>query len=178
MILVASACDAPADEDSDGPLQDAGGVAGRAAVGVAGCNSAVAGNADRRWRERSTIVGHLGFYGPGRDFRAAYRHDKGGDLVTKMPVIIEGSSGATVWVPREERDRVGMLFGKIPASEPYAIDDGFVEVRFEPCTDRKRTGFVGGLVLRDRQPVALKVRMDGARQTQTVTLGTFDAMER
>lgn len=175
--LVASACNGAPDKESGRP-PDTDEVAEPPAVGVAGCGSATLGNADRRWRERSTVVGNAGFYGPGRDFGSAHRSGNGGDLITKMPVIIEGDSGATIWVPREERDRVAMLFGKIPASEPYEIRDGYAQVRFEPCTDRERTGFVGGLVLRDRRPVALKVRLEGTEQIHTVTMGRLPATER
>lgn len=177
-VLLGSACDAPSDEGAGGPPKNANEVAERAIAGVARCDSAIAGNADPRWRQRATIVGNLGFYGPGRDFDLAYRHDKGGDLVSKLPVIIEGSSGATVWVPREERNRVALLFGKIRASEPYTIEDGHAQVRFEPCNGRKRTGFVGGLILRDRQKVAFRVRLNGAEQTETVTLGRLPTTER
>lgn len=176
--LVGWACSDSPDEGVAPPPPDADEVAEQATKGVARCDSAILGNADSRWRERSTVVGYVGFYGPGRDFKTAYRHDKGGDFVTKMPVIIEGNSGATVWVAREARHRVALLFGKIPASEPYEIEDGYSQVRFEPCTARERTGFVGGLVLRDRHPVALNVRLDGADGTQTVTLGRLPARER
>ena len=170
-VLLASACDAPSDDRAGGSPKSAAEIVERASAGVARCDSAIEGTADPRWRQRSTVVGNLGFYGPGRDFDLAYRHDKGGDLVSKLPVIIEGSSGATVWVPREERDRVALFFGKIRAGEPYTIEDGHAQVRFEPCNGRKRTGFVGGLILRDRQKVALRVRLNGAEQTETITVG-------
>ena len=177
-VLLASACDAPLDERAGGPPQSATEVAEPAGAGVARCDSAIEGTADPRWRKRSTVVGYLGFYGPGRDFDVAYRHDKGGNLVSKLPVIIEGSSGATVWVPHEERSRVALFFGKIRASEPYTLEDGHAKVRFEPCYARKRTGFVGGLILRDRQEVALRVRLHGAEQTETITVGRLPTTER
>jgi hypothetical protein len=175
--LVASACSSAREGNRGRPMPDAD-VAEGWGVSVARCDSAVSGNADRRWRERSTVVGNVGFYGPGRDFRSAQRSDGGGDLITKMPVIIQGDAGATVWIPRDERDRVALLFGKIAASEPYEIRDGYVQVRFEPCTDRERTGFVGGLVLRDRRPVDLKVLLEGKEQRHTVTMGTWPETER
>jgi hypothetical protein len=174
--LVASACDGAPDEGGRGP-RNADEVTQRR-VNVARCDSAIPGNADGRWRERSTAVGNAGFYGPGRDFRSAQRSGDGGDLITKMPVIIEGGSGMTLWIPRQERDRVALLFGKIPATEPYEIGDGYTQVRFVPCTDRERTGFVGGLALRDRRPVALKVRLEGTDRIHTVTLGGLPPAER
>ena len=177
VVLVASACDASSTEASQrSPQIDHPGVE-TAAVGAARCSSAIQRNADSGWRQRSTVVGNLGFYGPGRDFDLAYRHEEGGDLVLKLPIVIEGNSGATVWVPREERDRLALLFGKIQASEPYSIDDGYARVRFEPCRNRKRTGFVGGLVLRDRRQVVLNVRLHGTEQTNSVTLGKLLATE-
>ena len=170
--LVASACTgAPDGESGRPPSASPEEVAGVSAVGVARCDSAILGNADKRWRQRSTIVGNVGFYGPGRDFASAQPSGNSGDLITKMPVIIEGDSGTTVWVPREERDRVALLFGKIPGGDPYEIGDGYAEVRFEPCADRERTGFVGGLVIRDRRPVALRVRLEGTGEVETVPVG-------
>ena len=166
-----AACNSAPEPQSRRPPPDTREVEKVSAVGVAGCRSAIHGEADRRWRERSTVVGNVGFYGPGRDFASAQRSGDSGDLVTKMPVIIEGDSGATIQVPREERDRVALVFGKIPGSEPYEISDGFARVRFEPCSNRARTGFVGGLVLRDRRTVALEVRLEGTEQVQTVILG-------
>jgi hypothetical protein len=177
VVLVASSCEASSNRTSQSTPQDGHPVVETAAVGAARCSSAIQGNADSGWRQRSTVVGNLGFYGPGRDFDLAYRHEEGGDLVLKLPIIIEGNSGATVWVPREERHRVALLFGKIEAKEPYSIDEGYARVRFEPCKNRKRTGFVGGLVLRDRRQVVLRVRVHGRGQTDSVTLGRLPATE-
>ena len=173
VVVIASACDSGG-IDRGRPLRNAQDVAENSTA-AAGCHSAILGNADARWRQRSTVVGNLGFYGPNRDFRQALRSGKGGDLITKMPVIIEGNSGATVWVPRVERDRVALLFGPIPTGDVYRIEDGHAKVRFKPCTGRKRTGWVGGLVLHDRRPVALKVRLAGANQIHTVVLGRLPA---
>jgi hypothetical protein len=138
------------------------------------------GNADPRWRERSTAVDNLGFYGPGRDFSSLVRSDKSRDFVTKLPVIIQGRVGATVWVPREEQGRVALLFGNVRPGGPgntYRVEDGATKVRFEPCEDKKRTGWAGGFVLQDRDEIALKVRMNGASRPVTVTLGRLTAAE-
>ena len=171
VMIMASACVGPQEIDNGPPARNAKDGAKESTAVVAECHSAILGNADARWRQRSTVIGNLGFYGPARDFRLAHRSGKGGDLITKMPVIIEGNSGATVWVPRGERDRVALLFGAIPTGDLYRIEDGHAKVRFKPCTDRERTGWVGGLVLHDRRPIALKVRLVGANQTHTVVLG-------
>jgi len=176
--LVTWACNGSPDEGGGRPVRDADEVTRHPRVSVARCDSAIRANADRRWRARSTAVGNVGFYGPGRDFSTAQRSVDGGDLITKMPVIIEGGSGATVRVPRQEWDRVALLFGKVPADEPYEIRDGYTQVRFEPCGDRERTGFVGGLALRDRQPVALTMRLEGTDRIHTVRLGRLPAAER
>lgn len=151
-------------------------------VPVAGCESAIVGNADPRWRERSTVVRDLGFYGPGRDFRkSAHRFDiKGADLVTKLPVIIEGTSAATVWVPRDELDQVALHFGDgvaPSADDSYRVEDGHPKIRFEPCVDKKRTGWPGGLILFDRREIVLRVQMDGASRPATVTLGRLPTTE-
>ncbi len=125
VILVATACETSREEGTDRMRQSRDGKDGLARMAIAGCESAIVGNADRRWREKSTIVGNLGFYGPGRDFKkSAQRAKKDGDLVTKLPVIIEGSSGATVSVPRDERHRMSLLFGDFSAGEGERVEDG------------------------------------------------------
>jgi hypothetical protein len=182
VFVVAPACEASRDGKSDSARPTPAHSDQRSTVAVARCGLAIVGNADPRWRENSTVVGNLGFYGPGRDFRdSAQRSGKEGDLVTKLPVIIEGLSGATVWVPRTERNRVALLFGHTPTQgegDGYLIEDGYAKVRFEPCADKRRTGWPGGFVLKDQEEIVVKVRLDGANRVTIVTLGRLPASKR
>lgn len=182
VFVVAPACEASRDGSTDSARPTPAHSNQRSTVVVARCDSAIVGNADPRWRENSTVVGNLGFYGTGRDFRdSAQRSGKEGDLVTKLPVIIEGLSGATVWVPRTEQDRVALLFGHTPTrgeDDEYRIEDGYAKVRFEPCADKRRTGWPGGFVLKDRENIVVKVRLDGANRVTIVTLGRLPASKR
>src|SRR6266496_2301992 len=71
---------------------------------VASCEDSV-GPVDPHWRRRSSVVGPLGFYGDGRDFRTAAARGASGILETKVPVIVRGAKPVTVSVRPDEADR-------------------------------------------------------------------------
>src|SRR6266511_4515741 len=134
---------------------------------VVGCRGAVTPVA-RGWRHRSTVVGPFGFYGEGRDFRfGAVERPATHDLVTKVPAIVEGDRRVTVSIPAAERDRVRLVYGPIQTLFP----DGVSAVTFQPCPEDPRTAWAGGLVLRDRRPVTVDVRLQGSDRDIPVVLG-------
>jgi hypothetical protein len=135
---------------------------------VVGCEDAVT-PVDPRWRSRSTVVGPFGWYGDGRDFRVgAVERPASHDLVTKVPAIVEGRRAVRVSVPPGERDRVGLVYGpKLQSTFP----DGVPAITFQPCREEARTAWAGGLVLRDRRPVTLDVRLQGTHLDIPVVVG-------
>jgi pimeloyl-ACP methyl ester carboxylesterase len=125
----------------------------------------LAGPGDPDWRKRSTVVGRFGLYGPGRDFDTASR--MGSAYVTKIPAIVEGRRAVTLRVPRAEEGQVGLIYG--PIRSVAAVGDAATRVTFEPCPDRVRTVWPGGLALADRDPVRLEVVSRGS--TKQVRIG-------
>lgn len=120
-------------------------------------------------------MGNLGINLAAGDFSGLRRH-KRADIEVKLPITIEGHSGATVWVPPHERDRVALIVANVPRHGPgnsYRIEDGHQRVRFEPCVDRKWIAWTAGLALADRKEIVLIVDVDGARAPTRVRLGPW-----
>jgi hypothetical protein len=131
-----------------------------------GCAKAALGEADPKWRRRSTSAWNLGLYGPGRDFRTAQR-DRNQALVVKLPVIIGGVQSYTVVVPEGEIGNVGLAYG---FSQARRVRQADTALTFRPCATRRNTGWPGGLLLKDRDPVQLEV-LDQSGQATTLRIG-------
>ena len=163
----------PAREESDQPSD----------VVVWGCDQAIPQLRERlnpRWREDATVVGSFGFELTAGDFPGFRRHARA-DIEAKLPVIIEGHSDATVWVPRRERDRVALLLADVPRRGPansYRIEDGHLAVRFEPCADKEWSAWTAGLALADRREIVLMVQIPGAGRQTRVALGPWEVFTR
>jgi hypothetical protein len=122
-------------------------------------------------------VGDFGFNVTEEDFSAFRPHERA-DLQFKLPVTIEGHSGATVWIPEHARARVALILADVPRRGPgnsYRIEDGHPAVRFEPCPDKSWSSWTAGLALADRREIVLNVEVDGARPT-SVTLGPWTVL--
>jgi hypothetical protein len=175
VIVMASACDAPV---SKGDGRDDSAVPSK--VVLWGCEQRILSKVetlDPRWRQESTIVGDFGFNVTEGDFRAFRPHERA-DLQFKLPVTIEGHSGATVWIPLHERQRVALILADVPRRGPgnsYRIQDGHVAVRFEPCVDKSWSSWTAGLALADLREIVLNVKEDGAQRPTPVTLGPWTA---
>jgi hypothetical protein len=178
VVLLAPACDPPLREEVDHDRPAGSESEGLPTAFTWGCEHAIPSDVsalDPRWREEATVVGNLGFNLTAGDFSGFRRH-KRADIEAKLPVTIDGHSGATVWVPPQERDRVALILANVPRRGPgnsYRIEDGHHGVRFEPCVDKKWTAWTAGLALADRKEIVLKVDVDGAGDPTRVTLGPW-----
>jgi hypothetical protein len=96
---------------------------------------------------------------------------KNGDLVTKAGVLVEGSAPVLVKVPESLRERVFLYYGRGPnhRSISFAESNGFNEVEFQPCEDRPRTIWPGGLRVKGKGTVHLMVETEG--KTAVLKLG-------
>jgi hypothetical protein len=177
VVLITSGCDVFWGEGSGRsgrPGSDA-----PSSIAIWGCERTIDSNGELApdWRQESTFVGDLGFdLSPG-DFSGFRRHERA-DIEVKLPVTIEGHAGATVWVPRHERDRVGLILADVPRRGPgnsYRIKDGHQAVRFEPCVNQEWSAWTAGLALADRRLIVLMVRVDGAPRPTRVSLGPWES---
>jgi hypothetical protein len=172
ILIFAYACDLSGDAESANRLESRP----PADIVVWGCESAIPSKVDTldpRWRDQTVGVGDF-LLDRTATLEAAWRRHPRADLELKLPVTIEGHSGATVWITPHERERVGLLLGDVPRRGPgnsYQIKDGYEAVRFEPCIDRKWTSWTAGLALADRRQVVVVVQVEGAPHPESVTIG-------
>jgi hypothetical protein len=121
------------------------------------------------WRDDAVSVGPFGLLGPGRYFRYA-RENRNGDFVVKLPAIVEGHALVVLRVPESERGRVALVYGG-GANGGTPLREAPVDVTFEPCPDKARSGWPGGLLVDDDQDtVALEVQVAGS-PSRTITVG-------
>jgi hypothetical protein len=83
-------------------------------------------------------------------------------------VIVEGDNAFTLRVPRSELGTVGLNYG--PSAGARRVKRTATDVTFEPCPDLNATGWPGGFLLRDRDPVKLKVERESG-DVRTVRIG-------
>ena len=106
------------------------------------------------WRRLSTHLGPFGLT-PSRDHRyQTGPREPDGLFHVKTPALVEGHRPVELQVPPAERNRIGLEVVK--PGGPYA------RVIFVPCQSKPRTIWGAGLVLRDRKPVTLGVRVGSA----------------
>ena len=86
-------------------------------------------------------------------------------------VLVEGSAPVLVKVPESLRERVFLYYGRGPKghSISFAESNGFNEVEFQPCEDRPRTIWPGGLRVKGKGSVHLVVEAEG--KTSVLKLG-------
>ena len=142
---------------------------------VARCRTAMLGNmriSAARLRRDYNAAGRFALLESPSALR--YAHSAGGQLaprfrdilLTKIPAIVLGTEPVTLEVPVGTRGRAGLLYGSLSGYEaPYAT------VTFVPCRDRVGTSWPGGLALRSRQPVTLRVSTAGGERVWWLRVG-------
>ena len=141
---------------------------------VADCDGpTVAGSGPPNWRQRSIVAGPLGV------FRRPLSHmskTRSGQLITKMPVIVAGSTPVKLSVPSRLRHRVFLYYGRYldRSGKPTTLigrSRGFSEVVFEPCDYKPQTPWPGGIRVKGRRAVRLIVRVEGNPDPIPLQLG-------
>jgi hypothetical protein len=140
---------------------------------VADCGRGPVTSGPSNWRSQAVVAGPLGV------FRSPLSHmseTESGQLVTKMPVITEGSTSVTLSVPPRQRHRVFLYYGRLldRSGNPTTLlgkARGFSEVVFEPCVNKPRTGWPGGIRVKGRKPVRLTVRVGDSPEPIPLPLG-------
>ena len=184
MVLAAALMSGPACEPSDGTRHgpDRPGQLGSHApsdVRLWGCDRSIRrlpDRPDRAFLASATLVGDLGF-GATADDLSVWRPHEDADFQFKLPIFIEGDAGATVRISRSQQGRVGLILADVPRRGPgnsYRVEDAYLGVRFEPCSDQAWTAWTGGLALADRHEIVLMVKVDGTEQPNRVVLGPWE----
>ena len=124
------------------------------------------GHGSPGWRGESLAAGPVGVMP--QPLRRMSQTKKG--LVTKMPLLVEGREPATVTVsvPPALRGRVFLYYG---APSTFTQDRGFAAIEFQPCADKPRTVWPGGIRVKGTAPVHLDVFTEDRQRPYVLRLG-------
>ncbi len=150
-------------------------LAGPAAeTNVAPCEKAIIGDGSADWRSESIVAGPVGVRR--RPLRQMSQTRNG--LVTKMGLLVEGRapSTVTVSVPPPLRKRVFLLYGNVRdrdgnPSTSFRNTRGYGETEFQPCGNKPRTIWPGGIRVKGTKPVSLSVQVEGQPTPIPLPLG-------
>lgn len=139
----------------------------------ADCAKAMIGGSGPGWRAKSTFAGPVGV------MKAPLRQMErtgNGDFVAKVPLLVEGTAPVTVSVPQDLRKRVFLYYGHIVGRDgkpttSFAGARGYGETEFQPCTDKPRTVWPGGMRIKGTAPVHLLVHTGGGAAPIPLRLG-------
>ncbi|HEX5375007.1 MAG TPA: hypothetical protein VFW48_02510, partial [Solirubrobacterales bacterium] len=131
------------------------------------------GSGPADWRQKSVVAGPLSV------FRRPLRQmseTSNGQLIAKMPVLTARGAPVKLSVPTRLQHRVFLYYGRMQDrnGEPTTLigkAKGFGEVVFEPCEDRPRTAWPGGIRIKGRKPVHLVVQVEGSPESIPLPLG-------
>jgi hypothetical protein len=131
---------------------------------VAPCDKAIIGHGSAGWRSESIVAGPVGI----RRHPLSQMSQTRNGFVTKMGLLVEGRAPETVTVsvPPRLRDRVFLYYGLIRdrAGQPttsFRNARGYGETEFQPCGNKPRTIWPGGIRIKGRAPVQLLVTVEG-----------------
>jgi len=139
-------------------------LAAPAESNVAPCEKAIIGHGSADWRSESLAAGPVGVRRqPLKDMSLAR-----GWYTTKLPILVEGRAPETVTVsvPPRLRQRVFLLYGKVrdrdgKPSSSFRNTRGYGETEFQPCGNKPRTIWPGGIKVKGDEPVRLLVSAEG-----------------
>lgn len=141
---------------------------------VAPCDKAIIGHGVANWRSSSVAAGPVGV----RRHPLSAMSQIANGLVTKMPLLVEGREPETVTVsvPPRLRQRVFLYYGRLLDTEgnpsfTFAGTRGYGETEFQPCGNKPRTIWPGGIRVRGTAPVHLLVHVEGAAAPIPLPLG-------
>lgn len=134
---------------------------------VARCTGFI-GQGSKDWRKTSIVAGPVGVNRKPPPLGFMPRSPKDGILATKMPLLIEGQNKIRISVPAGTQ-RILLFYGK-KAGTVYS-NRGFRSILFVPCEGNRRTIFPGGIKVKGRRPVRLKVSSEDGSQNWTLKLG-------
>lgn len=140
---------------------------------VAECSQAIIGSGKPGWRSESKVAGPVGVAKGA--LRQMWRAPNG-FLYAKVPLLLEGTKAVTVSVPPSLRKRVFLYYGRIEGRDDkvttsFADARGYGETEFQPCTDKPRTIWAGGLRIEGTAPVHLLVHQGGGAEPVPLRLG-------
>jgi hypothetical protein len=134
------------------------------------------GSSSPDWRRELLDAGPLGVRKQPLSEMSRYSPRRPGELLTKMPALVEGHDVVTLSVPPRLRHRVFLYYGYYegPGGKPstsFYDSPGSAAIEFRPCADKPRTIWPGGIRVKGRQPVTLTVTVEGRSDPVPLRLG-------
>ncbi len=101
---------------------------------------------------------------------------KSGQRYTRMALLVTGHRYVVLSVPVALRDRVFLYYGRVLDNEGHRTTSlfgarGYAETEFQPCRDRPRTVWPGGIRVVGHSPVNLLVTIEGHSASVPLPLG-------
>jgi hypothetical protein len=139
----------------------------------ADCSKAIIGSGKATWRTESRSAGPVGVSAAALR-QMARTHN--GEYVVKLPLLVEGQKAVTVSVPPDLRGRVFLYYGNIVGrdgkkTDSFAEARGYGETELQPCANKPRTVWGGGLRIKGSAPVHLLVHTGGGATPIPLRLG-------
>jgi hypothetical protein len=145
---------------------------------VASCDRGpvMIGSGSPSWRRESLDAGPLGVRQRPLREMSSWGRPGSGQMTTKMPVLVEGHETVTIRVPPRLQRRVFLYYGfhegpDGKGSTSFSGYPGDSAVEFQPCADKPRTIWPGGIRIRGRAPVRLEVLVEGSDKALILPLG-------
>jgi hypothetical protein len=115
------------------------------------------------WRRKTTSVGSFGLFV--KHLASQATELSNGNHLVKAGAAVVGDQPVTLRVPDALTGAIGLVYGdesrgrgRRPATAPRAVT-------FEPCEDKQRSGYVGGLIFRgETHAITLEVLSHGSVQ--------------
>jgi len=145
---------------------------------VASCDPGpvMIGSGKPSWRGESLSAGPLGIHRHPLRQMTPYRQTEPNVLVTKAPILVEGDDPVTLSVPPAMTHRVFLYYGFHEGpdgkrSTSFLGFPGSSAVEFQPCSDKPRTIWPGGIRVKGRKSVSLDVTVAGRTESIPLRLG-------
>jgi hypothetical protein len=140
---------------------------------AAPCSKAILGSGGPEWRSESVVAGPVAV---GKGALALMSRTDGGELVGKVPILVQGQEPVTISVPPALRKRVFLYYGRIEGRDgkpttSFGAARGYGETEFQPCPGRPRTIWPGGMRIVGTAPVSLLVHTGGGAEPVELLLG-------
>ena len=104
------------------------------------------------------------------------RRGPDGALLARAQVTVSGHGFVVLSVPLDLRNRVFLYFGDVLDNRGHRpatlfAAPGYAETELQPCRDRTRTRWTGGIKVIGRGPVRLLVTPEGGQASIPLRLG-------
>lgn len=138
----------------------------------ADCRQTIIGIGRPGWRKTHIVSGPVAVL----KRPLSHINSEANGLTTKMPLLILGHRSVRISAPRKLRNRVFLYYGIYRdrhgrRTTGFAEAHGHSATEFQPCAQKPRSAFPGGVRIRGRKPVRLRIDVEGESRPHFLNLG-------